>query len=131
MKTRKNDKILNYRIDKTVLENIQKSLRIPETGGILGIDENGIVTKFYYDSTGITSKLRYIPDVKKLNTVIENWTTEGVSFVGFVHTHPKGAEKLSELDIEYAEKIKAQCSLSEILMLLYIPAEEKFLQYVI
>ena len=119
------------KISDTVIEAVKENLRLPETGGILGVDETGIVTKFYYDSTGITAKLRYIPDVKKLNAVIQNWATEGVSFVGFVHTHHKGAEKLSALDIEYAEKIKKQCSLSEILMLLYIPAEEKFLQYVI
>ena len=118
-------------ISNTVIDAIKENLLIPEKGGILGVDENFVVTRFYNDSTGITTKSRYIPDVKKLNAVIQNWALEGVSFIGFVHTHPKGAEKLSPLDIEYTQKIKTQCNLSEILMLLYIPAEEKFLQYLI
>lgn len=116
-------------ICNTVIESIKENLHLPETGGILGIDENRIVTRFYNDSTGTTTKSRYIPDVQKLNTVIQNWAEENIAFIGFVHTHPKGSERLSSRDIEYAEKIKTQCSLSEILMLLYIPAEEKFLQY--
>ena len=119
------------RINSKVIDAIRENLRVSEVGGILGIDENRIVTKFYNDSTGITTKLRYIPNVQKLNAVIQNWAKENISFIGFVHTHPKGAEKLSSRDVEYAEKIKLQCSMSEILMLLYIPAEDKFFQYVI
>lgn len=123
--------VLNYQIDRTVVAAIQKNLCIPEKGGILGANEYGIVTRFYYDSTGTTTKFLYIPDVKKLNAVIQDWANEGISFAGFVHTHPEGIEKLSSRDIEYAQKIKIQCSLSHILMLLYIPAKEKFFQYVI
>ena len=69
---------MNYQIDKAVIDAIKENLRVPEKGGILGIDENRIVTKFYNDSTGITTKLRYIPDVQKLNTVIQNWAKESI-----------------------------------------------------
>lgn len=119
------------RISDRVIDAIRKNLRVPETGGILGIDEKRLVTKFYNDSTGITTKSRYIPDVQSLNAVIQNWAEVGIAFIGFVHTHRKGEEKLSPLDLEYAAKIKAQCSLSEILMLLYIPAEDKFFKYLL
>lgn len=119
------------RISDRVIDAIRENLRVPETGGILGIDEKRLVTKFYNDSTGITRKFRYIPDVQSLNAVIQNWAEVGIAFIGFVHTHRKGEEKLSPLDLEYAAKIKAQCSLSEILMLLYIPAEDKFFKYLL
>ena len=118
-----------YQIDESVIEEIGKNLILPEMGGILGTAENRIVTKFYYDSTGTTTKTRYIPDVQRLNVVIESWAREGVSFVGYVHTHPKGMEKLSPFDIDYAQLIKKSCNMPEILMVIYIPEEGKIFQY--
>lgn len=117
-------------IEKSVLDEIKKTLCLPETGGILGVNGRRVVTKFYPDVTGTTTKNNYIPDVRKLNEIIRHWATEGIAFAGFVHTHPKGAERLSSCDVSYAKKIKETCALSEILMLLYLPDEEKFFQYV-
>lgn len=119
------------RINDVVIDEIKKFLRRPETGGILGVDGSNIVTKFYPDSTGVTTKAQYIPDVNKLNEIIREWATEGIAFAGFVHTHPKGAERLSSCDVNYAKRIKEICALSEILMLLYLPEEEKFFQYIL
>lgn len=120
-----------YKISNSITNAIKQSLTRPEMGGILGIDANRVVTKFYHDSTGTTTTAHYIPDVEKLNEVILRWSTEGIAFIGFVHTHPKGKNKLSTCDVDYAKKIKVECSLLEILMLLYIPEDNKFLQYVL
>lgn len=114
-----------------MLDKIKKTLCLRETGGILGVDGNGVVTKFYPDVTGVTTENNYIPDVNKLNEIIREWATEGIAFVGFVHTHPKGAAQLSSCDVSYAKKIKETCALPEILMLLYLPDEGKFFQYVL
>ena len=118
-------------IENSVLDEIKQSLIRPEMGGILGINSNRVVTKFYHDSTGITTKTHYIPDVQRLNSILRQWAAEEIRFIGFVHSHPKGKEKLSSCDLSYAKEIKEKCSLSKILMLLYIPNEEKFIQYVL
>lgn len=116
-------------IENSVLNEIKQSLTRPEMGGILGINSSRVVTKFYYDSTGTTTKTQYIPDIQMLNLIIRQWATAEIRFIGFVHSHPKGKEKLSSCDLTYAKDIKEKCSLSEILMLLYIPDEKKFIHY--
>lgn len=118
-------------IEKLVLDEIKQSLIRPEMGGILGINSSRVVTKFYYDSTGTTTKTQYIPDVQRLNSILHQWAVAQIRFVGFVHSHPKGKEKLSSCDLTYAKDIKEKCLLSEILMLLYIPDEKKFIYYVL
>ena len=118
-------------IENLVLAEIKKNLTRPEMGGILGIDNSRVVMKFYHDSTATTTKTQYIPDVQRLNSILRQWAAAQIRFVGFVHSHPKGREKLSSCDLSYAKDIKEKCSLSEILMLLYIPDEKKFIQYVL
>lgn len=122
---------MSYKIRDSVLDEIKQSLTRPEMGGILGIDNNRVVKKFCYDLTGTTTKTQYIPDVQRLNSILRQWATAEIRFIGFVHSHPKGKEKLSSCDLSYAKDIKEKCSLSEILMLLYIPDEKKFIQYVL
>ncbi len=118
-------------ISESVYEQIRQALISPEMGGILGTDDSGIVTNFYHDTGGISTKKNYIPDVKNLNEVIDAWSKRGIKFVGFVHSHSKNKSKLSAADIDYAEKIKSTCHLTEILMLLYLPATKTFYQYII
>lgn len=125
-----------YLIDGAVLDEIKRNLTRPETGGILGVNSGRVVTSFYYDRSGQTTATHYIPDVKKLNEIIRSWAREGIEFVGFVHAHPSCDRQLSTCDLNYARKIKAHCSLTELLMLLYVldekeQSEEKFIQYVL
>ena len=120
-----------YCIAKSVLEEVRRALTVPETGGILGIDNTGAVVKFHHDKTGRTIAHRYIPDVETLNRIIAQWHWEGIKFVGFVHSHRAGLTELSACDIRYAEKIKRHCDMSEVLMLLYIPDGEDFYQFTV
>lgn len=120
-----------YQIAEPILENIRRILSIPEMGGILGVHEDGIVTDFHHDSTGRTTARTYTPDTDKLNEVIREWSQRGIIFVGFVHSHPPNRNNLSAVDIRYAEKIKRCCGMSTILMLLYLPSDDSFHQFVL
>jgi len=120
-----------YSISGAVLDQIRQSLCVPESGGILGVNADCLVTEFHFDNTGVTAKRIYVPDTERLNVVICEWSLRGIKFVGFVHSHSEGKKNLSAVDIHYAEKIKRYCALSEILMLLYLPADESFHQYVL
>ena len=119
------------RIRPDVYERIKDALRRPETGGILGADATGTVTKFYFDATGTTTENQYAPDVTTLNHVIAEWFHNGIEFAGFVHSHVKDAPKLSWADTDYAQTVKQACQMESVLMLLYLPETETFYEYVI
>lgn len=124
-------KISTFSIAESVLDKIRDVLHTPEMGGILGATENHLVTEFHHDSTGRTTARTYTPDTDKLNEVIRKWSQSGITFVGFVHSHPANRVTLSSVDIRYAEKIKRCCGMSEILMLIYLPSDDSFYQYVL
>ncbi|MBQ6972632.1 MAG: Mov34/MPN/PAD-1 family protein [Synergistaceae bacterium] len=106
---------------------------MPETGGILGVSLTAphTVTAFHHDSTGITERSTYTPDVDSLNRVIAEWAEHGIEFIGFVHSHPKGGRKLSPPDVEYAREIMRACDMPEILMMIYLPDTQELCQYVL
>lgn len=88
------DKILNFCPDVP-----------PETGGIIG-QQNGIIGFAEFDSGAIQMESAvYVPDVEKLNSVIEKWNSSGIEFVGMFHSHQIGQETLSGDDIEYIKTI--------------------------
>ena len=124
-------KISTYALADSVIKQIQATLTIPESGGILGVREGRTVSEFYYDSTGTTDARNYIPDVDSLNAVLRDWNRRGIKFVGFVHSHPPNKENLSKPDKKYANKIKTHCGMDEILMLIYLPEGKKICQYVL
>lgn len=86
-----------------ILEN--QNERPPETGGILGAI-NGVIAKVYFDLGMQTETMcSYIPNIKNLNTIIENWQNEKIIFSGIFHTHFWGVKTLSATDKEYIYKI--------------------------
>lgn len=120
-----------YLITDSVLDEIKSTLRLPEMGGILGSSTNKIITDYYYDITGHTTAMNYTPDIDTLNGVIRQWHIRGIDFIGFVHSHSACKKTLSLVDIRYAEKIKSYCRLTKIFMLLFIPTDQSFHQYII
>lgn len=114
-----------------MIRQIKAALTIPETGGILGVRENRIVTEFHHDIIGTTTARNYIPDIVGLNEVLRDWKRRGIDFVGFVHSHHADNKNLSNVDIKYAKKIKRYCGLNEILMLIYLPEDRTIHQYVL
>lgn len=69
----------------------------PETGGILlGSRDDYHVQKFVFDKTGSFSSAAYDPDVDFLNLVVKReWETNQLALLGFVHSHPRGFNRLS------------------------------------
>ena len=120
-----------YIVKETVRKQIEQTLILPEMGGILGTNEKNLVTAYHHDTTGRTTTRTYTPDITSLNEVIIEWSQSEIDFIGFVHSHPPNKTELSIIDIRYAEKIKVCCEMTEILMLLYIPADKSFYQYVL
>lgn len=77
----------------------------PETGGMLG-GHNGIVSAICFDEGMQSEKMcSYIPDTKKLNTVIKEWQQTNILFMGFYHTHFYDVGTLSDGDKSYIERI--------------------------
>jgi len=108
-------------ITKNVFDKFMHTLgaRMPETGGILAINQNGIIDEFVYDKGIKSSTNFYIPNTKYLNQAICKWDkSETRIFAGMAHSHEIGKEELSESDIEYAKKLIECFDLSYVYMLL-------------
>lgn len=79
----------------------------PETGGILG-GNNDIISSFYIDEGIPTSRTcRYLPDTEKINKIIETWQADNILFIGLYHTHFFDVDTLSEGDMLYIKSIMA------------------------
>lgn len=82
----------------------------PESGGLLG-GHNGTITMFVSDEgKAPDSDYKYEPDTEFLNAVIDKWINNGIDFMGICHTHPANCEKLSDVDIDYINKIMRSVS---------------------
>lgn len=95
------------KINKEIYDEILKYTPVvpPETGGIIG-QQNGIIGFAEFDSGTVKGDCAvYIPNVEKLNSVIEKWNRWGIEFVGMFHCHPIGQETLSKDDIEYIHSV--------------------------
>lgn len=91
----------------------------PEVGGIIG-GYGGIVTDHHLD-IGVNSDraCSYTPNVSLLNTIISEWATEGIQFMGIYHTHFFNVQTLSDGDIRYINRILL--SMPTEIDLLYFP----------
>lgn len=92
-------------IKKNILNDIKNTIgkKKIESGGIIGLKDNCIV-KFYFDKK-IIHKKQYIPNVKKINKIINIWYKEDIMFIGFIHSHANGYNKPSKDDYIYAKKL--------------------------
>ena len=77
----------------------------PERGGILGMRDNIICIYYLDDGPARTDKYAYVPDVLKLNAVLEQWRKAGIDFAGMFHSHPHPQTWLSIADREYIQEI--------------------------
>lgn len=95
-------------ITRQVYENILHTIGLlePERGGILGADESGVISHYYYDASAQHSCNSYEPDVDAVNNVLLNeWHPKGVRMVGIVHSHANGNSVPSCGDVNYGMRI--------------------------
>ena len=114
-------------IQKDVLNEIFLSIRKYnyETGGIIGINESGIISAFQFDETYSSNPFEYSPNVDFLNQVInEEWANENIEFIGFVHSHLNNSE-ISQQDIKYARQILANNKYLDVILLGIVNLSEK------
>jgi len=93
--------------EQSVFEQIRRTVgSLPaETGGVLGDDGNGTITRFYFDREAVRSSVTYSVDPTRINRIIDAWNADGAHLCGFVHSHPRGCLEPSAPDIEYAQRI--------------------------
>jgi proteasome lid subunit RPN8/RPN11 len=77
--------------------------RPAESGGLLfGKEDDMIVRKFVFDKNAQTSRSTYTLNTDFLNPEIKRiHEEEGLSCLGFIHSHPYGYGRLSPPDINY------------------------------
>jgi hypothetical protein len=107
--------------------------RLPESGGILlGSREDYVVQKFVFDANGSMSHAAYDPDTAFLNKVVKKeWEENKLALLGFIHSHPRGINRLSgdwgnnTGDIGYLKGIfRAMPSLEKFLVpIMFSPAD--------
>ena len=86
-------KILNTAYEAIVSSIGQKP---HETGGVLfGNTLKGIIQKFVFDKGAYTSSSSYDPNIDFINQEILKAKSEGMDFLGFAHSHPRGFNHLS------------------------------------
>ncbi|MBT3380513.1 MAG: hypothetical protein HN742_00115 [Lentisphaerae bacterium] len=78
-----------------------------ERGGMLGRNGDGVIRHFEPDPGGRCTTGAYDPDIDRLNQVIKQWKMAGITFCGFVHSHPRGICRPSGHDEWYAGEILA------------------------
>lgn len=78
-----------------------------ECAGVIGINDNGVITEFEPDIAPIlSSKSCYIPNANNLEKIINIlWNKKDVNFAGFIHLHLYNNE-ISEEDIVFFKELK-------------------------
>lgn len=92
-----------------------------ESGGMFGA-KDGVICRYCHDRH--TAQDYYVPDVQKLNEVIQRWAREGVEFAGIAHSHPSGCFLLSPADLLYSQTIKEDASELTVLIFAILTIED-------
>lgn len=96
------------RLSPRVLQAIRRTIgrRPAESGGPLGVDQEGVVVRFRFDDLAYVDGAIYRPDVPSLNRLFRTaWNPRGFRLGGFVHSHPRGLIAPSEGDRIYAARL--------------------------
>ncbi len=84
---------------------------ILDTIGILPIESGGVlamkghtISDYYFDAHAGVGNRFYRPSTHQITKRVNQWLQEGLSFGGFIHSHPAPYIHLSAMDIVAAEK---------------------------
>lgn len=116
-----------------VLKNIENTIGFykPECGGIIAMDQDGVISDYYFDVNAGYGKASYIPSRLNLqNHIRENWSSQKLQFCGVVHSHPFcNTCEPSHIDIKMAVKIMATNNMDKFYLLM-VQGHEMKLYYV-
>lgn len=96
----------------------------PETGGLLGGNENVIRYIVFDIAEKDYTRAEYKPDISYLNGMICNWNERNISFYGLFHSHPDYVDLLSSVDKDYISKILCVFSGATLYFPIVIPGKE-------
>ncbi len=114
---------------REVLKKIENTIGYlePECGGIIAMDQNGIITDFYFDVDAGFGKASYVPSrISIQNHVRRNWNLPNLQFCGVVHSHPLcNTCEPSYIDIKMALKIMNINNMEKFYLLMVMGREMK------
>jgi hypothetical protein len=100
------------------LEIIKTLGSLPAEQGGIGVGKDGVITDFIHDKFADTSGSTYTLNTPYLNPKLKVFEKEGKKLKAIIHTHPRGASKLSNPDKIY---FKSQFKNFEDLDKIYTP----------
>ena len=108
-KHHKKQNLKTIHISRSVYNEILNTLgtRKPELGGMLGWKEDqDYIDTFVFDKYAKVGFSEYSPNTEYLMDVMEHeWRENSIYLGGFIHSHPQDFCKLSNADVEYAQRI--------------------------
>ncbi len=114
---------------KEVLKTIKSTIGYlePECGGIIAMNQDGIISDFYFDVDAGCGKSSYIPCRNTIqNHVRKNWNFPNLQFCGVVHSHPLcNTCEPSYIDIKMALKIMTINNIHKFYLLMVMGSEMK------
>jgi len=96
-----------FEMTREVYDQVMRTVgaRKAEQGGAFGVNEDGLITTFFYDESARAGSAVYYPNVNAVQSRMRLWAENRVRLAGFVHSHPLGYARPSEGDRIYAEQI--------------------------
>lgn len=111
------------KVAKNLIEKINSMIsdNPPESGGIIGSENFGIIDNVVFDEPNSEEVhyCYYSPNVDFFNKQILTWQDKKVEFMGIFHTHFAGVQSLSDSDKEYITRIMND--MPEDIAFLYFP----------
>lgn len=99
----------------------------PECGGIIAMNQNGIISDYYFDVDAGFGKASYVPSRLPIqNYVRKNWNLPNRQFCGVVHSHPLcNTCEPSYIDINMALNIMTINKMNKFYLLMVLGNEMK------
>lgn len=99
----------------------------PECGGIIAMNQDGVISDFYFDDGAGSGKASYVPSrISIQNYVRRNWNLPNLQFCGVVHSHPLcNTCEPSYIDIKMALKIMTINNMDKLYLLMVMGREMK------
>ena len=96
-----------------------------EAGGVLALRGN-TVADYYYDHSADSGRRFYKPNASRITRQANLWLAQGLSFGGFIHSHPPRKPSLSAMDLVAAQQTMYANCLPQLYMAILCQGELYF-----